>query len=214
MRRCIAPARRSRARHQPKSAGALVSSSGCMRGPSIVGKYFRFTFTFFLTSPAARCISLRMRRDLIIDQDFTLDADPAPAGGPPPPRTAGAGGWRDGKAFEVHAALREMRAARAAGDVCLGTLLWSMSVGGGFRAWGHRCLADYIMEELREPSPRRFQYLAAIERAVVERPLQRVGDAWRRGELFVSQAREIIQVATAVNEVDWLSAAASMSVSR
>src|SRR5688572_30503805 len=130
--------------------------------------------------------------DLIIGEVFLLEPDPAGT-----PARLGRGAWSepdraDRKAFEVHTALREMGAAGHAADVCLSRLLGMMSRGGGFRAWGQRSLGDYLTEELRQSSPRRLRYLAAIDNAIVSRGLHRLADAWGRGDVGVSQAREII----------------------
>ncbi len=120
-------------------------------------------------------------------------------------------GWRKAKAFEVHAALKELRAASHLIDVCLARLLRLMNLSGpGFRRWGCVNFDQYITQELRQPSSRRFRYLVAIDEAIVTRPLVKLGDAWRRGRVSVSQARELIRVMTPDNEQEWLERAGSM----
>jgi len=123
-----------------------------------------------------------------------------------------AGAWKDMKAFEIHSALILTRAAGHLVDVCLATLLQLMVAQAGFRKWGHTGFGSYVTQELRQRSARRFQYLVAIERAMAEGPLPTLRRAWRRGEVTVSQARELIQVMTPDNEQEWLSVAASCSV--
>jgi hypothetical protein len=98
--------------------------------------------------------------------------------------------------------------------VHLASLLRMMVKMHGYRAWGHRGFPDYVMEELRQRSPRRFQDLVRIDRAITERPLVLIGAAWRRGEITVSQARELARVATPETEKEWLEAARHMSVRR
>jgi hypothetical protein len=120
--------------------------------------------------------------------------------------------WRDAKAFEVHAALMSLRAAGHAIDVCLARLIRLMAAESGYRRWGTVSFASYIIDDLRQRSPRRFRYLVAIDRAIVERPLPKLGEAWRRGSVTVAQARELIRVMRPDNEHEWLEAAACMSV--
>jgi hypothetical protein len=129
-----------------------------------------------------------------------------------PPKGERAGLWRDAKAFEVHNALRQVRAAAHAVDVCLGTLMRLMREGRGYRAWGTISFSSYVTEDLRQRSIRRFQYLMAIDRAIVDGPLPKLGDAWRRGAVSVAQARELVRVMTPANEDEWLEAAESSSV--
>ncbi len=146
---------------------------------------------------------------LVVDETFQLVPDPAAVEATACPRRA-----RDGQAFVVHAALRQLLSARHAAEVHLSSLLRLMVKSHGYRAWGHHGFPDYVMEELRQSSPRRFQDLVRIARAIEEGPLPRVGSAWRRGQLLVSQARELARVATPENEDEWLQAARSMSVRR
>ncbi len=124
-----------------------------------------------------------------------------------------AAGWRKAKAFEVHAALRELRAASHIIDVCLARLLRLMNGSGpGFRRWGCKNFDQYLTQELRQPSARRFRYMVSIDEAIVTRPLVKLGDAWKRGRVSVSQARELIRVMTPDNEQEWLERAGLMSV--
>ncbi|HKY32364.1 MAG TPA: HNH endonuclease signature motif containing protein [Candidatus Polarisedimenticolia bacterium] len=123
-------------------------------------------------------------------------------------------GWKEARAFEVHEVLSQVSAAAHAIDVCLAALLRRMDDGRGFQRWGHTGLAGYLTQELRQPSARRFRYLAAIDRAIAKGPLPRLGNAWKRGTVTVCQARELIRVMTPDNEAEWLEVAASVSVAR
>ncbi|HEY3174826.1 MAG TPA: hypothetical protein VGK94_03600 [Candidatus Polarisedimenticolia bacterium] len=148
---------------------------------------------------------------LVLDEDARLIPDSACE---IPSARDRVGLWRDAKAFEVHAALMSIRAAALAVDVCLARLMRLMASVSGYRQWGTAGFASYIMDDLRQGSPRRFRYLVAIDRAIVKRPLPRLGEAWRRGRATVAQARELIRVMRPGNEEEWLEAAASMSVWR
>ena len=121
--------------------------------------------------------------------------------------------WRKSKAFELHGALRQLRSSAHIIDVYLARLLRLMNLSGpGFQRWGCLSFDQYLTCELRQPSARRFRYLIAIDEAIVTRPLVALGDAWRRGRVTVSQARELIRVMTPDNEQEWLDRAESMSV--
>jgi hypothetical protein len=121
--------------------------------------------------------------------------------------------WRKAKAFELHTALKELRAASHIINVCLAWLLRLMNLSDpGFRRWGCRNFEQYITQELRQPSSRRFRYLVAIDEAIVTMPLAKLGDAWNRGRVSVSRARELIRVMTPDNEQEWLERSGSMSV--
>ena len=117
---------------------------------------------------------------LVLDEDAGLIPDSACE---IPSTRDRVGLWRDAKAFEVHAALMSIRAAAQAVDVCLARLMRLMGSVSGYRRWGTAGFASYIMDDLRQGSPRRFRYLVAIDRAIVERPLPRLGEAWRRGRV-------------------------------
>jgi len=122
------------------------------------------------------------------------------------------GFWRSAKAAEVHQALARVRAASHLVEVCLGRLLRMLRSGSGFRRWGCRNLGDYVTQELRQPSARRFRYLVAIDEAIARGPLPKLGDAWRRGRVTVSQARELIRVMTPDNEAEWLLLADALGI--
>ncbi len=146
---------------------------------------------------------------LVVDEGSSLVSEQVCSLPDPEGRAAG---WRKAKAFEVHAALKDLRAASHPIDVCLARLLRLMNLSGpGFRQWGCVNFDQYITQELRQPSSRRFRYLVAIDEAIVTRPLVKLGDAWRRGRVSVSQARELIRVMTPGNEQEWLDRAGSMS---
>src|SRR5262245_56140514 len=80
----------------------------------------------------------------------------------PVPRGLRTGAWRSRKAFEAHAALTQVRAAAHAVDVCLGRLLRLMRESNGYRRWGTVSFGDYVTQDLRRPSVRRYEYLMAI----------------------------------------------------
>src|SRR5678815_697949 len=92
-----------------------------------------------------------------------------------PPRRDRVGLWRDQKAFEIHCALRRVSMAGHAIDVQLAVLLRLMVDQSGYRRWGHDSFGDYVTQELRQRSARRFRYLVAIDRAIVARPLPQLG---------------------------------------
>ncbi len=147
---------------------------------------------------------------LVVDESSPLVAEEVCRVPAPEQR---AEGWRKAKAFEVHAALKELCAASHIIDVCLARLLRLMNGSGpGFRRWGCKNFAQYVTQELRQPSARRFRYLVSIDEAIVTRPLVKLGDAWNRGRVSVSQARELIRVMTPDNEQEWLDRAGSMGV--
>jgi len=150
---------------------------------------------------------------LVVDEGSSLVADDILRLPDPPAPDARTEAWRKAKAFELHTALKEMRAASHIINVCLARLLRLMNLSGpGFRRWGCRNFEQYITQELRQPSSRRFRYLVAIDEAIVTRPLVKLGDAWNRGRVSVSQARELIRVMTPDNEQEWLDRADSMGV--
>ena len=148
---------------------------------------------------------------LVVDENSRLVPDGV-CRVPAAPGQRGAA-WRKAKAFELNVRLRELRAASHIIDVCLARLLRLLSLSGpGFRRWGCVSFEQYITQELRQPSSRRFRYLVAIDEAIVSRPLVKLGEAWRRGRVSVSVARELIRVMTPDNEQEWLDRAGSMGV--
>ncbi|HKY32149.1 MAG TPA: HNH endonuclease signature motif containing protein [Candidatus Polarisedimenticolia bacterium] len=150
---------------------------------------------------------------LVVDEDTSLGPSALLREG----RARGGQGvraWREQRAFAVHRALMDVKAAAHQVDVHLGALLRRMIAVRGYRRWGHAGVESYLVEELRQTSVRRFRYLVAIDGAIAERPLVKLGDAWRRGTVTVSRARELIRVMTPDNEEEWLRRASSMSVWR
>src|SRR5574341_2585595 len=121
---------------------------------------------------------------------------------------------RDIRAFELHGWLATAAGGRHAVDVCLGQLLRRMVDTRGYARWGRRNFETYVAADLRSESLRRFQYLSSIDRAIEEKPLPRIGKAWRDGRLFVSQARELIRVARPEDEERWLDLAGKVGVEK